>query len=100
MNRQHLSVHRSLRGEVPGCAPEREAVAVISAARGCSQDAAFDELIDVAMHHHVSVGSAAASLISLVRESDLSNGAVIVPPQWAELRKARNVDARTVGTDA
>lgn len=99
MNRQYLSEHPSVRGEVPGCTPEREAVAVISAARGCSQDAAFDELIDVAMHHHVSVGSAAESLISLVGESDPPDGPVI-PPQWAELRKARHIDARTVGADA
>lgn len=100
MNRQYLSEHPSVRGEVPGCTPEREAVAVISAARGCSQDAAFDELIDVAMHRHVSVGSAAESLISLVGESDPPDGPVIVPPQWAELRKARHIDARTVGADA
>lgn len=101
MNREHLTVSRSASAERARRAPERAAAEVISAARGCSQDAAFDELIDVAMHHHVSVGCAASSLISLVGVADGMAGIpVIVPPQWAELRDSCGADSSKAGAEA
>lgn len=101
MNREHLTVSHSSSFRRPGRAPERAAAAVISAARGCSQDAAFDELIDVAMHHHVSVGCAAESLISLVGEdAGTAVDPVIIPPQWAELRDVFGADSWKAGAEA
>jgi len=101
MNREHLTVSHSSSLRRPGRAPERAAAAVISAARGCSQDAAFDELIDVAMHHHVSVGCAAESLISLVGDdAGMAGGPAIVPPRWAELRDSCGADSTKAGADA
>lgn len=73
-----------------------EAETVISSARGCSPDAAFDELIDVAMHYHVSIRCAAESLLSLVgaRGGDAPG---IAPPQWISWTRASEESRRTVG---
>lgn len=55
---------------------------ILIAGRGYGEGQAFDELLDVARHHHITVETAARRLIALSR-----NQSIEVPAEWVQLMK-------------